>query len=56
MFGPSGHLCVVELGPDCAVSAFGGEKMSVLLWLSGGLTVFLFVYLLYALFNAEEVA
>ncbi|WP_374354025.1 K(+)-transporting ATPase subunit F [Chitinimonas sp.] len=30
--------------------------MSWLYWLAGGLTVFLLVYLLYSLFNAEEVA
>jgi K+-transporting ATPase KdpF subunit len=30
--------------------------MSWLYWLASGLTVFLLAYLLYALFNAEEVA
>lgn len=30
--------------------------MSWIYWLTGGVTVLLLIYLLYALFNAEEVA
>jgi K+-transporting ATPase KdpF subunit len=30
--------------------------MSWIYWLTGGITVLLLLYLLYALFNAEEVA
>lgn len=30
--------------------------MNWIYWLTGGITVLLLVYLLYALFNAEEVA